>query len=129
MYANRKRKSGKATAILKLLKRLACRRALENFPSVLPAEEKIDKQVGAWYIRGMTTTLFMNGRSQAVRLPKELRLPGKEVSIRRLGDGVLIEPITEMVWPSDYFESIRIDDAQFDRPPQGHTPASPSFTQ
>jgi len=45
----------------------------------------------------MTTTLFMNGRSQAVRLPKDLRLPGKEVSIRRLGSGVLIEPITETV--------------------------------
>jgi len=77
----------------------------------------------------MTTTLFMNGRSQAVRLPKELRLPGKEVSIRKLGDGVLIEPITETVWPSEYFESIRIDDALFDRPQQGRTPASPSFAE
>jgi virulence-associated protein VagC len=77
----------------------------------------------------MTTTLFMNGRSQAVRLPKELRLPGKEVSIRRLGSGVLIEPITETAWPHDYFESIRIDDANFVRPPQGTTPASPSFIE
>ena len=71
----------------------------------------------------MRTTLFMNGRSQAVRLPKELRLSGKEVSIRRLGDGVLIEPITETVWPSGYFESIRIDDDRFARPEQGETPA------
>jgi antitoxin VapB len=70
----------------------------------------------------MTTTLFMNGRSQAVRLPKELRLSGKEVSIRRLGDGVLIEPITETVWPGGYFESIRIDDDLFARPEQGETP-------
>lgn len=27
--------------------------------------------------------LFMNGRSQAVRLPKEFRFPGKEVDIRQ----------------------------------------------
>ena len=37
--------------------------------------------------------LFMNGRSQAVRLPKEFRLPGTEVSVRRLGRGVLLEPV------------------------------------
>lgn len=37
--------------------------------------------------------LFMHGRSQAVRLPKEFRLPGKEVRVTRLGDGVLLEPL------------------------------------
>ncbi len=30
-----------------------------------------------------TAKLFMNGRSQAVRLPAEFRFPGKEVLIRR----------------------------------------------
>lgn len=30
-----------------------------------------------------TAKLFMNGRSQAVRLPREFRFPGKEVAIRR----------------------------------------------
>ena len=30
-----------------------------------------------------TAKLFMNGRSQAVRLPKEFRFPGKEVAIRQ----------------------------------------------
>lgn len=70
----------------------------------------------------MTTSLFMNGRSQAVRLPKELRLPGKEVSIRRLGSGVLIEPITQTVWPPGYFDSIRISDSTFERPDQGKIP-------
>jgi antitoxin VapB len=39
--------------------------------------------------------LFMNGQSQAVRLPKEFRMPGKEVRISRCGKGVLIEPIEE----------------------------------
>jgi antitoxin VapB len=75
----------------------------------------------------MTTTLFSNGRSQAVRLPKHLRLPGKEVTIRRLGAGVLIEPITEKNWPAEYFEAIRIDDSTFLRPEQGMPPTSPVF--
>ncbi|MGH9590422.1 MAG: antitoxin [Terracidiphilus sp.] len=30
-----------------------------------------------------TAKLFMNGRSQAVRLPREFRFPGKEVAIRQ----------------------------------------------
>lgn len=81
----------------------------------------------AWYIRDMTSTLFMNGRSQAVRLPKHLRLPGTEVSIRRLGNGVLIEPVTAKRWPDGFLESIRIADPDFGRPEQGITPPSPSF--
>ena len=40
-----------------------------------------------------TAKLFMHGRSQAVRLPKEFRFPGKEVRVRRVGDGVLLEPM------------------------------------
>lgn len=41
--------------------------------------------------------LFMHGRSQAVRLPKEFRLEGKEVRIRRFGNGILIEPLKKDV--------------------------------
>ena len=37
--------------------------------------------------------LFMSGRSQAVRLPLAFRLPGTEVRVRRVGNGVLLEPI------------------------------------
>lgn len=40
-----------------------------------------------------TAKLFMHGRSQAVRLPKEFRMPGKEVRVRRMGRGVLLEPL------------------------------------
>jgi antitoxin VapB len=36
--------------------------------------------------------LFRNGRSQAVRLPKEFRFPGKQVRVRRVATGVLLEP-------------------------------------
>ena len=37
--------------------------------------------------------LFKHGRSQAVRLPKEFRMPGTEVRVRRIGQGVFLEPI------------------------------------
>lgn len=44
----------------------------------------------------MSTTykakLFMNNRSQAVRLPKEFRFKGKEVYIRKVGDEVILSP-------------------------------------
>ena len=37
--------------------------------------------------------IFKHGRSQAVRLPKEFRLPGTEVRVSRVGKGVLLEPV------------------------------------
>jgi antitoxin VapB len=39
-----------------------------------------------------TINLFRNGRSQAVRIPKEFELPGKEVRISKEGDRLIIEP-------------------------------------
>ncbi len=41
--------------------------------------------------------LFMNGRSQAVRLPKEYQFEGKEVCIQKYGDIVILVP-TQQVW-------------------------------
>lgn len=37
--------------------------------------------------------LFKNGRSQAVRLPREFRFEGDRVRIRKTKSGVLLEPI------------------------------------
>ncbi len=34
-----------------------------------------------------------HGRSQAVRLPEEFRMSGTEVRVRRIGAGVLLEPM------------------------------------
>lgn len=39
-----------------------------------------------------TAKLFMNGRSQAVRLPKEFRFEGKEVLIEKKGEAVILRP-------------------------------------
>ena len=36
--------------------------------------------------------LFTHGGSQAVRLPKAYRFEGKEVTIRKEGDAVVLEP-------------------------------------
>ena len=40
--------------------------------------------------------LFWNGRSQAVRLPKEFRFEGDRVRVTRMGAGVLLEPVPEI---------------------------------
>jgi antitoxin VapB len=39
-----------------------------------------------------TAKLFTNGRSQAVRLPKEFRFEGTEVMVTRLGSAVVLLP-------------------------------------
>ena len=39
-----------------------------------------------------TAKLFVNGQSQAVRLPKEYRFSGDEVGITRVGEVVLLYP-------------------------------------
>lgn len=39
--------------------------------------------------------LFWSGGSQAVRLPKAMRLPGKRVRVRRRGTAVILEPLPE----------------------------------
>jgi len=36
--------------------------------------------------------LFINGRSQAVRLPKEFQFSGKDVFIQKVGDAVILLP-------------------------------------
>ena len=39
-----------------------------------------------------TAKLFQNGRSQAVRLPKEFRFEGADVLIKRVGEAVVLLP-------------------------------------
>jgi len=39
-----------------------------------------------------TAKIFTNGKSQAVRLPKEFRFEGKEVFIKRVGNTVVLIP-------------------------------------
>jgi len=36
--------------------------------------------------------LFRNGRNQAVRIPRDLELPGQEALLRKDGDRLILEP-------------------------------------
>ena len=42
-----------------------------------------------------TAKLFLSGRSQAVRLPKQYRFRGDEVVVKHFGNGVLLLPIDD----------------------------------
>ena len=51
-----------------------------------------------WYILKLMSEpdiakLFRNGRSQAVRLPRDYRFEGDRVRVRRVPEGVLLEPM------------------------------------
>jgi antitoxin VapB len=45
----------------------------------------------------LTAKLFFNGKSQAVRLPKEYRFTGSEVGVARVGEMVVLYP-KERAW-------------------------------
>ena len=73
----------------------------------------------------LTAKLFTNGKSQAVRLPKELRFAGNEVGVTRIGEMVVLYP-KERAWEifaasepvtDDFCESI-IKARQTDTQPQ-----------
>ncbi len=64
----------------------------------------------------MTAKIFENGRSQAVRLPKEYRFTSDEVMVNRIGEIVLLMPKTGKwegfmkaidMFSSDYMENGR----------------------
>jgi antitoxin VapB len=44
-----------------------------------------------------TAKLFKNGRSQAIRLPRDFQFSGKDVYIQRHGDAVILVP-HEKLW-------------------------------
>lgn len=51
-----------------------------------------------------TAKLFINGKSQAVRLPKEFKFEGKEVYVKRIGRNVMLIPKDDP-W-KELFESL-----------------------
>jgi len=51
-------------------------------------------------------SLFVNGGSQAVRLPKAYRFQGTHVSVRREGNAVILEPEEAIPWPEGYWERL-----------------------
>lgn len=41
-------------------------------------------------------SLFRNGRNQALRIPREMELPGETATIRKEGDRLVVEPVAEV---------------------------------
>ncbi|MFK7805507.1 MAG: antitoxin [Anaerolineae bacterium] len=58
-----------------------------------------------------TAKLFVNGRSQAVRLPKEFRFEGTEVLIRREGNKIILSPVP-VSWRT-FFEDVPLPSEDF----------------
>ena len=69
-----------------------------------------------------TAKVFYSGRSQAVRIPQAFRFRDREVSIRRDGEAVILEPLRKPDWPERFWDRIRIGDRAFSRPAQGKVP-------
>lgn len=72
----------------------------------------------------MTAKVFENGRSQAVRLPKECRFHTDEVAVNKIGDIVMLIPKTNKwnsfmqainMFSDDFFEDGRADSIHQER--------------
>ncbi len=59
-----------------------------------------------------TAKLFKNGQSQAVRLPREFRMPGTEVNIQRVGHSLVLTPTNENPF-AEMFEAARLFSPDF----------------
>ena len=57
-----------------------------------------------------TAKVFMSGRSQAVRLPKEFRVSGSELSISKVGRSLVLTPV-DANW-TDFFDMLQQFDAE-----------------
>jgi antitoxin VapB len=67
-----------------------------------------------------TVSLFRNGRSQAIRIPKEFELPGKEALLRQEEGGrLVIEPVKRgsLIAYLETAEPIDEDWPEIDDPP------------
>ena len=73
-----------------------------------------------------TAKIFQNGRSQAVRLPKEYRFNDSEVIAHKVGDVVMLMPISQKdswgtllaslgLFSEDFMENGRDDSTQQER--------------
>jgi antitoxin VapB len=71
-----------------------------------------------------TAKIFMNGRSQAVRLPKECRFDCDEVYVEKQGDRIILSP-RQPGW-DEFFDQVSVFGEDFlakrdDEPPQNRT--------
>ncbi|MGF1544517.1 MAG: antitoxin [Parvularculaceae bacterium] len=65
-------------------------------------------------------SLFRNGRNQAIRIPRDMELAGREALIRRDGDRLVIEPATSPAGLLDFLDElapVHVDFPEVDEPP------------
>ncbi len=67
-----------------------------------------------------TAKIFKSGNSQAVRIPKDFRFASgvRELSIRREGDRIILEPLKAREWPEGFWEAFGDMPEGFERPRQ-----------
>ena len=58
-------------------------------------------------------SLFRNGRSQAIRIPKEFELPGTEATIVKDGNRLIIEPVPQKITLNELLASWEPLDVEF----------------
>ena len=77
----------------------------------------------------MTTAKIINVEGmQTVTIPPEFSFTVPFVSIRKVGDAVILEPAKAKTWPEGFFDEIQIEDPEFTRPEQGPMPPAPNFS-
>jgi len=59
----------------------------------------------------MLAKVFQNGRSQAIRIPKEYRVNSDEVYIEKVGDTLIIKPKLKDKWDT-FFDKLEDTDTK-----------------
>ena len=57
----------------------------------------------------MVAKVFKNGRSQAIRIPKEYRFNTDEVYIEKVGDALIIKPKKTQKWDKFFNDLSKLD--------------------
>lgn len=60
--------------------------------------------------------VFWSGPSQAVRIPKAFRFSTDEVTVRKVGNALILEPVPKQGWPVGYAASFANLPEDFERP-------------
>jgi antitoxin VapB len=74
-----------------------------------------------------TAKVFMTGRSQAVRIPRQFRFDTREVLVRRSGDSLVLTPTGTRTW-DEFFKRFTIPDFELDRTAAQESRPEPDFT-
>ncbi len=65
-----------------------------------------------------TAKVFTNGRSQAVRIPREYRFDVEEVYINKIGDALILTPVDSLAAAFDRGAAMLTDDCLADSVPE-----------